>query len=77
MPGPIIRPGLGRGFPEIYQYEEGTLIVDLMLGKTRELIWRGIAKGSVDWHTPQEQRNELIEEAVQKVMAQFPPKRSR
>jgi hypothetical protein len=72
----MIRPRWGGGFPEVYQYEEGTLIIDLIHAKTQHLIWRGIAKGAVDWQTSHDQRTKLIDEAIHKVLAQFPPKRS-
>ena len=77
MPGPMIRPRWGTGYADVYQYEEGTLIIDLIHAKMQHLIWRGIAKGSVDWQESHEQRTKLIDEAVQKILAQFPPKRSR
>ena len=78
MGGPMImRPGWGRGYPEVYQYEEGTLIIDLIEGTKEHLIWRGIGKGVVDWRGSPQERTKLIDEAVQKILAQFPPKRSR
>lgn len=76
MPGPMIRPRWGGGFPEVYQYEKGTLIIDLIDARTQHLIWRGIAKGAVDWQISHDQRTKLIDEAIHKVLAQFPPKRS-
>ena len=76
MPGPMIGPGWGRGYAEVYQYEEGTLIIDLIHAKAQHLIWRGIGKGVVDWHASPERRTELIDEAVKKVLAQFPPQHS-
>jgi len=76
MPGPLIRPAWGMGYVDVYQYEEGTLIIDLIHAKKQHLIWRGIAKGAVDWRTSHDQRSKLIDEAIHKVLAQFPPKRS-
>jgi len=77
MPGPFIRPGWGMGYySEVYQYEEGTLIIDFIDAKTQYLIWRGIAKEVVDWQQSPEQKTKLIDEAVKEVLAQFPPKRS-
>ncbi|HSF10207.1 MAG TPA: DUF4136 domain-containing protein [Nitrospirales bacterium] len=76
MPGSMIGPGWGRGYAEVYQYEEGTLIIDLFHAKAQHLIWRGIAKGVVDWHAALERRAELIDEAVKKNFAQFSPPHS-
>ncbi|GJL59094.1 MAG: hypothetical protein NPIRA03_19510 [Nitrospirales bacterium] len=78
MRGPLMRPywGMGMGYTEVYQYEEGTLIIDLLDGKKQHIIWRGVAKGVVDWKGTTGGQTGLINEAVQKVLAQFPPKRS-
>jgi hypothetical protein len=78
MQGPLMRPywGMGMGYADVYQYEEGTLIIDLLDGKKQDIIWRGVAKGSADWHKAREEKTRLINEAVHKVLAQFPPKKS-
>lgn len=79
MRGPLMRPywGMGMGYTEVYQYEEGTLIIDLLDAKPpQHIIWRGVAKGVVDWKGTTGGQTGLINEAVQKVLAQFPPKRS-
>ena len=76
MQGPLIRPYWGMGYAEVYQYEEGTLIIDLLDGKKQHVIWRGIAKEAADWQESHEEKTKLIDEAVHKILAQFPPKRS-
>ena len=79
MQGPLMRPywGMGMGYTEVYQYEEGTLIIDLLDAKPpQHIIWRGVAKGVVDWKGTTGGQTGLINEAVQKVFAQFPPKHS-
>ncbi len=76
MSGPMMGPRWGGAYTEVYQYEEGTLIIDLVHAKTQHLIWRGIAKGAVDWQQTPAQRTELINEAVRKTLAHFPPKLS-
>lgn len=77
MQGPLMRPyRMGMGYAEVYQYEEGTLILDLLDSKKQHVIWRGVAKGEVDWQRSHEEKTELIDEAVHKVLATFPPKRS-
>jgi hypothetical protein len=77
MGGPLVRPywGMGMGYAEVYQYEEGTLIIDLLDAKQQHIIWRGVAKGVVDWRGSTGGQTQLISEAVQKILAQFPPKR--
>jgi hypothetical protein len=57
----------------VYQYEEGSLILDFVDSKTNDLIWRGTAKAEVDKATTPEKRDKLIKEAVQKILEHFPP----
>ena len=56
-----------------YQYEEGSLILDFIDPKTKNLIWRGSAKAEVDKSRTAEEREALINEAVQKILKNFPP----
>ncbi len=77
MQGPLMRPYWGMGYAEVYQYEEGTLIIDLLdANPPQHIIWRGVAKGVVDWQGTTGGQTGLINEAVHKVLAQFPPKPS-
>ena len=57
----------------VYQYEEGTLILDLVDPKSMEMIWRGIAQGEVRNYSSPVKRYERIDEVVQKVLSNFPP----
>lgn len=75
MGGPLIRPYWGMGYAEVYQYEEGTLIIDLVDAKQQHIIWRGVAKGVLNWRGTTGGKTQLISETVQKVLAQFSPKR--
>ncbi|MHC4548249.1 MAG: DUF4136 domain-containing protein [Planctomycetota bacterium] len=61
--------------PEVYErvYHLGTLILDVADGKTKGLIWRASAKGSVDLKAPLERRRRRTHEAVRKMLAHFPP----
>lgn len=77
--------GLGRGwypgyrgsvflgdhyFPRIESYQEGALIIDVLDGRTRELIWRGWIKSPVD---ARNYTNEAIDAAVREILDRFPP----
>lgn len=63
----------GRGGVDVYQYEEGTLILDFVDTKTKHLIWRGTADAQIDTARSPEKREKLIDEAVQKILKNFPP----
>jgi hypothetical protein len=56
------------------QYEEGTLVIDVADAKTKKLIWRGTVSSIVqEANKPPEKRDERVREAVNRVLAGFPP----
>jgi hypothetical protein len=59
-----------RSGTDTYVYEIGTLIVDFVDTKTRELIWRGTATAEIDPSAPS---IDLINKAVAKILENFPP----
>jgi hypothetical protein len=69
------RYGMYRGprRVDVYEYQEGTLIIDFVDARTRELFWRGTATGVIDPYRSPEERGRIINEAVAKVLDKFPP----
>lgn len=67
--------GTGRMMPEsyVYEYEQGSLIIDIVNPKTRELMWRGSAQAEVN----QKKRAEQLAEAVQRILQRFPPQQKK
>ena len=67
--------GFGAVHTNVYQtrYEEGTLIIDILNSEGKKLIWRGIAKGTVDRQDNPEKKTKRINEAVKKILDRFPP----
>ena len=57
----------------VYQYEEGTLLLDIVDPVTNKLIWRGTAKAEVNPNESPEKKEVKINKAVQKVLSKFPP----
>lgn len=57
----------------VYQYEEGTLILDFVDAETKNLIWRGSAKADLGNAKTPEKRDVLIREAVKEILHNFPP----
>jgi hypothetical protein len=75
------RYGYGRGgwydgHTQVRHYDEGTLILDVVDAERNELVWRGTAKGEVDWFAEPEEKEARLQEAVQRLLAHFPPNRS-
>jgi hypothetical protein len=70
------RPGWGTGYSDIhvYEYEEGSLVIDFVDPKTKNLLWRGAAQAEVNRSLTPEKRETRIRTAVEKILARFPPK---
>ncbi len=67
------RPYWGASHVDVYQYTQGTLILDIIDAKTKQLIWRGYAEGTIDPNASTEKREKRLNEAVTKILAKFPP----
>jgi len=56
----------------ISQYSEGTLFIDFIDRKKKELIWQGVGTGAL--RTQNREKKELrIKEFVNKILAKYPP----
>jgi hypothetical protein len=64
---------LGPGGINVYEYEEGTLILDFVDAQSKELIWRGVGTGDVQRYANPKKRDVRISEDVQKLLRNFPP----
>ena len=54
----------------VVRYKEGTLAIDIVDTKNRELVWQGVGKGVLDRVNP----GQHLVQAVEEVLADFPPK---
>ncbi len=68
--------GMGlRTETRVTEYEEGSLVIDMINPESKELFWRGRSKSRVvDGVTPEE-RTEKINQAVSAILAEFPPEK--
>ena len=64
--------GISSG-SQIDTYDEGTLIIYMIDPLNDELIWRGISTQQVSKHTTPEESAAVVDETVEKILAQFPP----
>ena len=55
----------------VRQYQQGTLVVDLVDAKRKELVWRGTASGEVDKPDPS---GEALDKTLSKMFESFPPR---
>lgn len=63
--------GMGMGFTQTTTTPEGTLYIDIVDAKTKELVWQGIGTGYLT--TNFEKKDERIAEFVAKILEQYPP----
>lgn len=66
--------GWGGGNVDVTTYDEGTLIVDLIDYKTKQLVWRGAATKALASNPTPEQQEKNLNEVIQKIFAAYPPK---
>lgn len=56
---------------DVQSYEEGTLMLDIIDGHSKRLVWRGWTK---DWVNRDNYSAKAVNQAVQEILAKFPPK---
>ncbi|MFA7444650.1 MAG: DUF4136 domain-containing protein [Flavobacteriaceae bacterium] len=63
--------GFGGNTASVSRTTEGTLYIDLIDGKKKELVWQGIGEGMLTKNI--ERKEERINEFVNKILAKYPP----
>ena len=66
-------PYMWGGNTSVTRYTEGTLYIDLIDAKKKELIWQGEGEGVLTKDT--DKKDEKIKEFVTKILEQYPPKK--
>ena len=65
-------PWWGMGYTNVTTTPEGTLFIDIIDAKTKELVWQGEGSGYLPKNT--EKKDARIMEFVSKILEQYPPK---
>lgn len=66
-------PGYGMNQTDVSYYDEATLVIDFADSQKKELVWRGSGTGVLRNPSTQEEMQQNANEAVAKILAQFPP----
>ena len=66
--------GLRSGTATTQEILTGTLVIDMMDGETKSIVWRGIASSDLDTTAKPEKRDKNINKAMQKLFKNYPPK---
>ncbi len=61
---------------DIEEYQQGKVVLDI-LDSNKKLVWRGISTSDVDQHAEPKEITEQVNEIVQKLLAQYPPKKAK
>ncbi len=75
--GGYYRPyGWGAGYGgtttvNVYEYKDGSIIIDIIDASTQKLIWQGIGNKEID--TPSKNPDAAIADAVNKILYKYPP----
>ena len=65
--------GLSSG-SQVRAYDQGTLLIDITEPQGNQLVWRGVSTQAVSDHSSPDESKAVINEAVGKMLEQFPPK---
>lgn len=66
-------PYLWGGNTSVSRYTEGTLYIDIIDAKKKELIWQGEGQGALTKDT--NKKDEKVKEFVSRILEQYPPKK--
>jgi hypothetical protein len=66
--------GYGGTTTQVYQYDQGTLVLDISNPVGKKLLWRGSATDVVDASQPADVREYQLNQAVTQMLQNFPPK---
>jgi hypothetical protein len=65
----------GYGGPDVYQYDETTLVIDIADAKKKEMVYRSTVTGIVKDDPSIEEQEHNIHEVVTKMLSDFPPEK--
>ena len=65
----------GPGYSNVSTSTEGTLYIDFIDAKRKELVWQGVGSGVLTMD--RDRKQERINEFVEKIIAQFPPQKDK
>jgi len=67
------RWGGGPSTTTVEKIPVGTVIIDLVDAREKQMVWRGTASNTLQQSASPEQRQQKLNEAMQKLFAKFPP----
>jgi hypothetical protein len=65
--------GVGTSSTYVNEWDEGTLLVDIIDAGRNELVWRGTATGTVEPELTPAESQARLDDAAAKLLQTFPP----
>ncbi len=65
--------GMGTSTTYVNEWDEGTVLVDIIEGRKKELIWRGSAQAELKKRQDPQEGQDYLNDVVTKMLAGFPP----
>ena len=77
IPGSVswVLPPFNPATTRLEVVQRGSIVVDIISPAKQAVIWRGMAQGEIDEGKSDDQRKARIREAIDKVLAKYPPKK--
>ena len=66
--------GVGTRFSEVHRYKEGTIVVEIVDGKSNQLVWQSAAVGALTNLEDPVEAKEQVAKAVADMLEKFPPR---
>lgn len=67
------RWGYGTGGVDVQQYTQGTIILDFVDSKTKQLVWRGVATGALAQNPDPAKAEEKLNAVAYDLLEEYPP----
>jgi hypothetical protein len=59
--------------PQVNSFEEGTLVIDVVDPKTKQLVWRVTGTDTVHLKNTPERKRKNLRRAIDEMLKKFPP----
>ena len=69
--------GMATQFREVHHFREGSIALEVMDGKSRQLVWQAVGEGALSGLEDPQEADERVGTAVKQILARFPPNPAR
>lgn len=66
--------GVGTRFSEVHRIREGTLVLEIVDGRTHQLVWQAVAEGALTGLDSPDEAQARVARTVAELLERFPPR---